>query len=98
MRSRINIPPSEIDMYRTAADGMREVPAVVRDVLKIVRMVCLTQRLQDRIGVDIEKADSLEDILRLIVQNHDSAVVCVFDYLPEGDEEAVRRQSKDLLI
>ena len=98
MRSRINIPPSEIDMYGTAAEGMLEVPDVVRDVLKIIRMVCFTQRLQDRIGVEIEKADSLEDILRLIAQNHDGAVVCVFDYLPEGDEEAVRRQSKDLLI
>lgn len=93
-----DITRGDIDLYIGAAKRMCELLYVQLDFNQIVFLVPICKDLFDRFGINVEEADSLEDIFGLVPKQHRDAVaysLCLLDDIPDGNHKSVRRKRDD---
>ena len=97
MCDHIDIEPIDIEHRVGAAEGMSQTAGLILYLGDVVHSVSFSKRLLDGLGIKIEKVHTLEDVLRLVLELDDGRVTCLFDYLPERNEETVGGQGHDKL-
>ena len=94
----VDTPPAEMHAVFRATEGTGVDAFLLFDIAKEPYSVVFSKRFLDAQGIEIEKAYTLKNCLRFLVKEEDSRLLCLLDYLPDGEQQSVRRQRNDELI